>query len=95
MGVRVRVRIGFGGKSVEAVALLNTGFEGDVPEILVPLDTAERLGVWPALPEGALVETYRSASGFMRVYRIRGANVRLVTEDAVTEAVDCYLVVSL
>ena len=40
MGVRVKVRV----KSVDLIALVNTGYETDVPEILVPLDIAEKLG---------------------------------------------------
>ena len=33
MGVRVRLKIEFRGKAVEEVALVKTGFEGDVPEM--------------------------------------------------------------
>jgi len=32
MGVRVKIRIERGGKSLEATALVNTGYEGDTPE---------------------------------------------------------------
>ena len=40
--------------------------KGDVPEVLIPIQFAERLGVWPSLPGETIVETYRSASGLMR-----------------------------
>ena len=68
--------------------------KGDVPEVLIPIQFAERLGVWPSLPRETIVETYRSASGLMRVYRIRGAKVHLITEDVESKQVDTYLVVS-
>ncbi len=92
MGVRVRIE--FRGRSTETIPLVNTGFEGDVPEVLVPLHIAGRLGVWPRLPEGALIETYRSASGLMRVYRVAGARVWLVEELGRAGPVDSYLVIS-
>lgn len=94
MGVRVRIRIMLGENSVEAMALVNTGFESDVPEILIPINLAERLGVWPNLPDGTIVETYRSVSGLMRVYRIKGARASLIIEDAKTPLVDTYLVIA-
>ena len=53
-------------KYIEVTALVNTGYEGDVPEVLIPIQFAERLGVWPSLPRETMVETYRSASGLMR-----------------------------
>lgn len=94
MGVRVRIKIILGDNSVETVALVNTGFESDVPEILVPITLAEKLSVWPSLPDGTIVETYKSASGLMRVYRIRGIKASLIAEGVKTPFVDAYLVVS-
>lgn len=94
MGVRVRVEIEYGGSRVTIIALVNTGFEGDVPEVLIPIDVAERLGIWPNLPENAVIETYRTASGLMRVYRVQGAKVRLATEEVASEPVDSFIVVA-
>ncbi len=95
MGVRVRLRIGFGGSSVLVVALVNTGFEGDVPEVLIPVNVAERLGVWPRLPDGTVVETYRSASGLMKVYRFSGGVVELLDgEKVLSSCSGVYIVVS-
>jgi len=52
MGVRVRVRIKYGDAALDLVALVNTGYETDVPEILVPVSVAEKLeyiqGCWTA-----------------------------------------------
>jgi len=73
MGVRVRVRVKYRNSSLDLVALVNTAYETDIPELLVPVSVAERLGLWPKLPEDAIVETYKTASGLMRVYRVRGS----------------------
>lgn len=45
MGVRVRVRIKVGGKAVDEIALVNSGFESDEPDIAVPVSVAQKLGV--------------------------------------------------
>ncbi|MCX8162290.1 MAG: hypothetical protein RMJ00_07520 [Nitrososphaerota archaeon] len=94
MGLRVRVRLEYKDRATELIVLANTGFEGDVPEILIPLAIAEYLKVWPNLPEDTLIETYRSASGLMRVYRVRGAKVRLIVDDHRLYPVEAYLVIS-
>jgi len=94
MGVRVRVRIRYGNSVVDTVALVNTGYETDVPEILVPLTVAERLSLWPRLPENTVVESYRTASGIMRVYRVSGALVSLVVEGVEKKTVSGYIVIS-
>jgi hypothetical protein len=70
MGVRVRVRIKYGDASLDLVALVNTGYETDVPEILVPVSVAEKLGIYPRLPDGTVVETYKTAAGLMKAYRV-------------------------
>ena len=94
MGVRVRIRIEFRDRSLMTIALVNTGFEGDVPEVLVPPHIASELGVWPRLPDRTIVETYKSASGLMRVYRIKGAMVSLISKEKIYEPIETYLVVS-
>ncbi len=94
MGIRVRIRISYGERSVTTYALLNTGYEGDVPEILVPISIAEKLGLWPNLPENVLIETYRSASGLMRVYRVSNGKVTLLVDDREIGPFNVYIVVS-
>jgi len=73
VGVRVRVRIESSGRQLVATALLNTGYESDAPEVLLPLRAAEELGLWPP-PPGSRTETYVSASGYVRVVRVPGAS---------------------
>jgi hypothetical protein len=43
MAVRVRVRISAGDRSLETIALVNTGYEVETPQILVPIPAAEVL----------------------------------------------------
>jgi len=93
VGVRVRVEIEYRGRKTSVVGLLNTGYESDVPEIMVPVAVAEQLGVWPRLPEGTVVETYRTASGVTTVYRVPGASVRLVMDEGLGDPVQSYIVV--
>ena len=94
MGVRVKIRIRYANSLVDVIGLVNTGYETDISEVLIPLDVAERLGLWPRLPENTIVETYRTASGLMRVYRIPGARVSLVVEGMEKGDVESYIVVS-
>ena len=94
MGVRVKVRVRYRGASLDLVALVNTGYEADVPEILVPMSVAEKLGLLPRLPEGAIIETYKTASGLMRVYRVGGAYASLLIGGAEERSVETYIVIS-
>jgi hypothetical protein len=88
----VGVRVKYSGKSVDLIALVNTGYETDVPEILIPVDIAEKLGLWPKLPDNTLVETYKTASGLMKVYRVEGANISLLADDVEVRSTETYIV---
>jgi hypothetical protein len=94
MGVRVRVRVRYGSASLDLVALVNTGYETDVPELLIPVDVARDLGLWPRLPDNTVVETYRTASGLMKVYRVGGAQVSLLVEGNEVRSSKAYIVIS-
>jgi hypothetical protein len=52
VGVRVKPRVTLGGRAVEAVALANTGFETDEPQLLVPQALLTRNGVSLEVLEG-------------------------------------------
>ncbi len=43
--VRVVVRIRYGDRVLTSSALVNTGYESDVPEVLLPVRASERLGL--------------------------------------------------
>lgn len=48
-----------GKKSIEASALLNAAYESIEPEIIIPTSLAESIGLWPRLPKGTTIETYK------------------------------------
>ena len=80
--VRVKVQIKRKGEELETVALANTGYGADEPEALVPIRLAERMGMWPELPQGTRVEAYRSAGGIVSLYSVpKAAKIMVKTED--------------
>jgi hypothetical protein len=92
MGVRVRVSIKYGDAALDLVALVNTGYETDVPEILIPDFVAEKIGIFPRLPDGTIVETYKTAAGLMKAYRVDGASTALLIEGTEAREVGTYVV---
>ena len=67
MPVRVKVRE----KLLRTIALANSGYEAETPQILVPVEAARRLGLWP--PRDAIETTYDTAGGPLRVWVYPGA----------------------
>jgi len=47
MACRVRVKLRRDSRVIETSALVNSGFETDAPDIVVPVELAKRLGLWP------------------------------------------------
>jgi hypothetical protein len=96
MGVRVKLRITMGSGAVDAVALANTGFETDEPQLLVPQAFLIRSGVGlEALGRPIAVE-YDTAGGptLMHVYP-RACRVAVVEPDRASKEVEADLAVSL
>ena len=62
MAVRVRLEIKSRctERTLEVVVLLNSGFETETPQLLVPIAVAEKLGLWPSLPEDYSVALFPS-----------------------------------
>jgi hypothetical protein len=95
MGVRVKLRVSSDIGEIEASALLNTGFEGEGPEVLFPLRAAELLGLWPSLPKGAEIRGFETPGGVVRMYYLRQAvKARAITEDRESNAVECSAIIS-
>lgn len=80
MAVRVRIRVERTSRpktAIETVALANSGFESPVPEILLPVRAAARLGLWPP-GRKARAERYDSpATDFSLITLPRSVRVRL------------------
>jgi len=89
--LKLRVRVG--DKVVEVVALLNSGFEAPTPQLLIPIDTARALGLWP--PEDAREVILETAGGPLRAWFYpRKALVKVITEDAESREVLRDIIVS-
>lgn len=75
MAVRLSVRLcaNPGGSETRAVAVANSGYEAERPEVLLPADVARRLGLYPDLPLGARVVHYGTAGGEASFVRIADA----------------------
>lgn len=77
MAVRVKIRIErktAPGPSawLEVVALANSGFESDAPELVLPRGVAELLGLWPP-PKGARQDVFESPAATFRMVTVGGA----------------------
>jgi len=60
MAARVRVRLSRWKRRVETSALLNSGFETDSSDVVVPAGVAKTLGVWSP-KAGALISIETAA----------------------------------
>jgi len=95
MAVRVRLRIQREDRVVEAVALVNSGYEADSPQLMVPIALARALGLWPP-PPGSREEVFETAGGPARVWVVRGsARVKAVVSEAESREVEVDIVISL
>jgi len=96
MGVRVKLRITMGSGAVDAVALANTGFETDEPQLLVPQAFLIRSGVGLEVLGRPIAVEYDTAGGptLMHVYP-RACRVAVVEPDRASKEVEADLAVSL
>jgi len=62
MAVRVKLRLRRGEASMKVIALVNSGYEADSPRLLVPVNLAKELGLWPP-PLDAKETFFETASG--------------------------------
>ncbi len=93
MAVRLRIRIRRNDRVVEAIALLNSGYEAPTPQLLVPIEIARELSLWP--PRDAFEVELETAGGPLRAwYYPRAARVKVVAEDVESREVLTDIVVS-
>ena len=94
MAVRIKLKVERQSKSLEAIALINSGYEADSPQLMIPIALARELGLWPP-PPTAYEETFETAGGPLRVWVIRGAaTVQVVTGDTSSKKVKVDIVIS-
>mgnify|MGYP001773257820 CR=1 FL=1 len=97
VAVRVKLRIRSRFEPVKEVitsALVNSGFEVDTPQILIPIKLAKELDLYSKLIE-ARIESYATVAGPVRVYVLPSSlEVWLVEPDRETDKVVCDAVIS-
>ncbi|MCE4598849.1 MAG: retropepsin-like domain-containing protein [Desulfurococcales archaeon] len=75
-------------------ALVNSGFEAETPQLLIPRSLAAKLGLWPPPPEAYLVEV-GTAGGPVRNYMVPGAaEVYVEAGDRTVGPVRCDIMIS-
>jgi len=96
VAIRLRIRLVREGKSVDVVALINSGYETREPEVLLPVAIAIQLSIYPRLPEGAIVKEYRLADGSITklIKVLRAVQIYVVEEDRVVGPVEASLVIA-
>ena len=96
MAVRLRMKLKRGSEELVLKALVSSGYETVEPEILLPLEMAEKLNLIPKLPEGSEVKEYSLADGSStRLIRIpKAAKASVVEEDRTVGEVEVDVVVS-
>ncbi|MEM1570270.1 MAG: hypothetical protein QXL27_06270 [Candidatus Bathyarchaeia archaeon] len=93
MAVRLKLKITIDCRSVEAVSLLNSGYEAPTPQLLIPIDLAVKLGLWP--PQAASEVVLETAGGPLRAWFYpRSARVSVLTEDVKSKEALADIVVS-
>ena len=95
MAVRVRLKIRSRStdKIVEVNALVNSGYETERPELLIPMKVAELLGIWPSSPKPYTTIEYITAGGPVRNY-VLFDEAEVCIADACVKTVVCDVVVS-
>jgi hypothetical protein len=93
LAVRLRLEIVVGEKKVEEVALLNSGYEAPSAQLLIPIATAKKLGLWP--PEKSIEVEFETAGGILKAWLFpKAGKVKVLTVDASSKNVDVDIVVS-
>jgi len=63
VAIRLKLKLERGNKAVEVIALVNSGYETLEPEILLPENHANNLGIYSNLPPESIVKEYKLADG--------------------------------
>ncbi|MEM2373294.1 MAG: hypothetical protein QXI11_02510 [Thermoproteota archaeon] len=93
MVCRVRTKLTRGSESIESIALINSGFESDAPDIVIPLDLAKRFGLWP--PRSATATLIETGGGeVLSPYYISFGDLELVLEDRESKKVRVNIIVN-
>jgi len=90
----LRVRLKTSKRSVEGIALLNTGFTTDTLDIHIPYLTARDLELWPP-PPNAVLETLDTAGGEILSYFIpNSVKLTVIEPDRTSKTITCNVIIS-
>ena len=94
MAVRLKLRLRKGRVTKEFSALVNSGYEAETPQLLIPMGLAKEMALWPPPPEST--ETFfNTAGGPLKVWVLqKAAKVSVVAEDTQPKEVEIDLVIS-
>jgi len=95
VGIRLRTLKGLkANRTVETATLLNTGYTGSSPEIILPVKLAEEIGLWPP-PIDAIESTYDTAGGPARFHMIREAiTLQIIGDDVASKELTTDVAIS-
>ncbi len=94
MVVRLRLRICKNQACVESTAVVNSGYEADTPQLMVPISIAKGLKQWPPPPEAKEL-MFDTAGGPLRVWVVpKAIRVKVLVNDMDTKEVEADLVIS-
>lgn len=94
MALRIRLKVSAGNRLVITSALVNTGFETEKPQLMIPISLAKELGLWPPPPDTDIIEL-GTAGGPVRKYLLPNAlKVLALEDDRVVGPVDCDAIIS-
>lgn len=93
MAVRLRLLIRRNNIAIDAIALLNSGYEAPTPQLLIPINLARSLDLWP--PQNALDVVLDTAGGPLRAWLYpKAAKVKIVAPDVESKEVEVDIIVS-
>jgi len=93
LAVRVKLKIKtVKGKEMKANALVNTGFETDRPQLLIPVALAKELNLWP--PIDAVEVTYDTAGGPTKLWLYNDVAYVKIVNNIESKEVLCDILIS-
>lgn len=73
MALRIKIKLKYKEKELTTIALVNSGFITETPDIAIPLEIAKKLKIWP-LEKGEIIEL-STGGGEVEAFMVREAVV--------------------
>ncbi len=92
--VKLKVKSKVSNETVETIALVNSGFITEKPQLLIPKKFAQKLNLWPPPPEAYVIEL-GTAGGPVRNFIVPNSlEVKIVEPDRETKNTLCDAIIS-